>query len=404
MDNETNILTVFTPSFLKEILNYDIIPIDSVLDILMSKKKEQIKKIHTYAITPPSKEGGRWQTSYKGEDGKRKNIKAQTEEELLDKLIPIYFSDSHIDKMVFYELYAEWLEYKKSITDSPNTVKRHQQHYHKYFESSTLHLRKIRGIDELFLEAECNRIVKEYNLSRKEWGNIKTILNGMFEYAARKKYLTENPMGKVQIHVKFKQVVKKTGRTETYNSDELKQLNLYLDQMYEETQDTVFLAVKLNFLLGLRVGELVVLKWEDCCDGSHLHIVREEIRNQVTNQYEVVEHTKTNQDRFVVLIPKAIQLLQRIEHSGEYIFMRKRNRITSRQVAYVLEKYAKRQGVSVKSTHKMRKTFASNLSAGGVPIDCIRELLGHNNLNTTLGYIYNPLTEKETFDLISKSL
>ena len=49
---------------------------------------------------------------------------------------------------------------------------------------------KVRKIDELLLEKECNRIVKECNLSRKEWYNAKTILNGMYEYAVRKKYLT----------------------------------------------------------------------------------------------------------------------------------------------------------------------------------------------------------------------
>lgn len=226
----------------------------------------------------------------------------------------------------------------------------------------------------------------------------------MFEYAIRKKYLTENPMDKVQILVKFKQVVRKTGKTETYNSDELNDLNQYLDRMYTETLDTAFLAVKLNFLLGLRVGELVALKWDDYININHLHIVREEVRNQVTNQYEVVEHTKTNRDRFVVLVPKAINILQKIGHTGDYIFMRDGERLTSRQIAYVLEKYAERQGLSTKSTHKMRKTFASNLNASGVPLDCIRELLGHSNLNTTLGYIYNPLTEKETYDLISKAL
>ena len=37
-------------------------------------------------------------------------------------------------------------------------------------------------------------------------------------------------------------------------------------------------------------------------------------------------------------------------------------------------------------------------------LDCIRELLGHSNLSTTLGYIYNPLTEKKIYDLISKAL
>ena len=44
------------------------------------------------------------------------------------------------------------------------------------------------------------------------------------------------------------------------DTEELKQLNQYLDGMYNETDDVAFLAVKLNFLLGLRVGELVALK------------------------------------------------------------------------------------------------------------------------------------------------
>lgn len=400
--NTTDHSEIFQLSLLKDALNCGILNADSVLDMLMSTKREQVKKIHPYAITPPSSEKGRWQTFYKKADGKRKNIKAQTEEELLDKLIPVYLSDSH-DKLTFHELYKEWLDYKRSVSNSPNTIKRHEQHYRKYFEPSLLHNRKMVKIDELLLETECNRIIREFNLPRKEWTNIKTILNGMFEYAVRKKYLTENPLERIQILVKFKQVVKKTGKTETYNSDELKELNLYLDRMYTETHDTAFLAIKLNFLLGLRVGELVALKWEDY-NENHLHIIREEVRDQITNHYEVVEHTKTNRDRFVVLVPKAMDILKKIDRQGDFIFMRDGNRITSRQIAYVLEKYAERQGLSTKSTHKMRKTFASNLNANGVPLDCIRELLGHSNLNTTLGYIYNPLTEKETFDLIAKAL
>ncbi len=404
MDNLKNPSEIFPLSLLKDAVDCGIIPVDSVLGTLMSTKREKIKKIHTYAITPPSKEGGRWQTCYKGPDGKRRNIKSQTEDELLDKLIPIYFQNSHIDKLTFHELYEEWLEYKKGVANSPNTIKRHKQHYRKYFEPSLLDGRKLRHIDELLLETECNRIVKDFNLPRKEWCNIKTILNGMFEYAVRKKYLSENPMDKVKILVKFKQVVRKTGKTETYNSDELKELNLYLDRMYTETEDRAFLAVKLNFLLGLRVGELVALKWDDYCNINHLHIVREEVRNPDTNQYEIVEHTKTNRDRFVVLVPKAVNLLQKLDRDGDYIFMRDGSRITSRQIAYVLEKYAERQGVATKSTHKMRKTYASNLNANGVPLDCIRELLGHSSLSTTLGYIYNPLTEKETYDLISRAL
>lgn len=391
-------------NILQHLITSGIINEGSVLDTLMSIKRERMLKMHSYAITPPTSPKGRWQTYYKDETGKRKIIRAQTKEELLDKLIPIYFSNSHIDKLTFYGLYEEWLEYKATVTNSPNTIKRHKQHYKKYFESSILHGMKIKRIDEILLEQECNRIVKEFNLPRKEWCNAKTILNGMYEYAIRKKYLTENPMNKVQILVKFRQVVRKTGKTETYNSEELSELNEFLDRMYEETLDASFLAVKVNFLLGLRVGELVALKWCDLCDNSHLHIVREEIRDQTDNSYEVVEHTKTNRDRFVIVVPKAMDILKRIEKQGEYIFMREGKRITSIRIATILRKFARSEGTPLKSSHKMRKTYASNLNANGVPLDCIREMLGHSNLNTTLGYIYNPLTESQTYDLITKAL
>ena len=150
----------------------------------------------------------------------------------------------------------------------------------------------------------------------------------------------------VQILVKFKQVVKKTGKSETYNTEELEPLNQYLDEKFLETQDLSFMAVKLNFLMGLRVGELVAIKWTDICDENQLHIVREEIHVQENGALEVVEHTKTNTDRFVVLVPKALDILSKIKHDGEYIFMRDGERITSRQINYVLGKYAERNGPS----------------------------------------------------------
>ena len=400
--NQTENMNVL--NLLKDAINYGIISLDSVHENIMASKREQIRKIHPYAITPPTKDGGRWQTCYKDANGNRKNIKAQTEVELLNKLIPIYSDQMNLDKTTFFDLFNEWLEYKKTITDSPNTILRHKQHYKKYLQKTSLHDMKISKISELLLEKECNRIVKEYKLSRKEWTNLKTVLKGMFYYAVRKDYLPKNLMDNVQIHVKFRQVIKKTGKTETYNTEELKQLNKYLDDMYSETGDVAFLAVKLNFLLGLRVGELVCIKPTDFDEENHLHIVREEVRDQSTNQYYVVDHTKTNEDRFVVVVPKAKDLINKIETQGEYLFMRDGERLTTRQIAYVLEKYAERQGVKTKSTHKMRKTYASNLSAKGVPLDAIREQLGHASLNTTLSYIFNPLTEQETYNLMVSAL
>ena len=60
--------------------------------------------------------------------------------------------------------------------------------------------------------------------------------------------------------------------------------------------------------------------------------------------------------------------------------------------------------MQVKSSHKLRKTYASMCNANGVPIDFIREQLGHASLSTTYGYIYNPLTEAESYKMLTDAL
>lgn len=96
--------------------------------------------------------------------------------------------------------------------------------------------------------------------------------------------------------------------------------------------------------------------------------------------------------------------MEKLDKNGKYLFERNGERLTSRQFAYVLEKYAKQQGVATKSTHKIWKTYASMLSAYGIPVDAIREQLGHSELSTTLSYIYNPLTEDATYSMIANAL
>ena len=371
---------------------------DSLRENIMKK----IEKSHPYSITPPNKEGGRWQTSYRDQNGKRKNIKASSKEQLLLKLAELYNDTSHIDNLTFESLFDEWIEYKRN-TVSVNTIVRHKQRYKRYFAQSKLHDMKIKEIDDMTLENICNEIVKKFELTGKEWRNAKTIPLEMFEYAVRKKYISSNPVTNMKIQARFRQQAKKTGKTETFNTQELEELRMYLLRNYTDTHNIAFLAVYLNFYLGLRVGELVALRWEEIED-SNLHVCREEILNRDTREYEIVEHTKTYTDRYIFLSSKAQEILKMIPpDNNEYLFVRDGNRLHTRQIAYVLEKYAKDNNLDTKSTHKMRKTFASLLNAAGIPLDAIRELLGHSRLSTTLGYLFNPLTDEETRELIEKA-
>lgn len=130
-------------------------------------------------------------------------------------------------------------------------------------------------------------------------------------------------MPKIRISAKFRQIVKKTGRTQTYNTEELENLNTYLYEMYAQTEDVAFMAVKINFFMGLRVGELVALKWEDICEEKQIHIVREEVRDQVANEITVADHTKTHTDRFVYLIVTIFILLSLGKECAHRLFNKK---------------------------------------------------------------------------------
>ncbi len=373
---------------------------------LEMSKRERILKNHPFAIRQQT--NGRWQTYYKDPDGKKRIcIQLSSKEKVEDRLVALYKEAENNEKLTLHKLFNEWIAYKSTITESDNTILRLKQQYRKYLEDTPLFRSELKKVDRLTLQSFANQLIKDNKMSSKQWQNVKTILTGMFGYAMDKEMIDRNPMDRLTISVKFRQIPRKTGKTETFNTTELRSLNHYLEERFKETGDVIYLAVELNFLIGLRIGELVALKWEDWIDMTHLHISREETRNQKTREYCIVDHTKTHQDRYVPLIPKAISLLSRIReysYGEEYVFTREDGRINSRQVSYVLEKYAKETGNPIKRTHKMRKTYASSLNANGVPIDAIRECLGHSNLQTTMSYLYNPLTDEETYERIKKAL
>ena len=368
--------------------------------------KERIVKNHPYAIT--QQPDGRWQTYYKRSEGtKRICIKLSTKEKVIDRLVALYKEEQHTDNLTFHKLFDEWIIYKESVTDSANTVLRHKQHYNKYFRDSVFFKKSVKSVSLMDLQVFCNSLVKDNHLSAKEWTNVKTILKGMYEYGFAKGLIPEDILKDMKITVRFRQVQRKNGTTETFNTDERSSLDEYLDRYYLETKDPGALAIKLNFYIGLRIGELVALKATDVIDGKYLHIVRQESRDKSQNIYYVADHTKTHQDRYVPLVPKAIELMNEIlkrSAGQEYLFERDGERITSRQVTYILEKYARKLKIPAKRSHKIRKTFASSLNANGVPMDTIRECLGHSTLQTTMAYLYDPLTSDETYNRLIKAL
>ena len=204
---------------LNELLKYGILSEEEIHKQLKMKKTESMIKEHPHPITQLS--NGRWQTYYDDPvTGKKIEVKLATRDKVIDRLYDLYYKKSY----TFEQLFPEWLEYKRSITASPNTITRHQQHYNKYLTGRSVVTKDIRHIKKTELNSFCNSLVKDFALSSKEWMNVKTVINGVFDYAVDKEILGFNPMSQVRSTVKYRQVNRKPSSTQCFNTNELAHL------------------------------------------------------------------------------------------------------------------------------------------------------------------------------------
>ncbi len=76
-------------------------------------------------------------------------------------------------------------------------------------------------------------------------------------------------------------------------------------------------------------------------------------------------------------------------------------RLTTRSMARMVEKYVKQLGLPVKATpHTLRHSFATDLLINGADLRSVQELLGHSNISTT--QIYTHVTNSQLRNVHSK--
>lgn len=132
---------------------------------------------------------------------------------------------------------------------------------------------------------------------------------------------------------------------------------------------------------GLRLSELINLKITDVKSDSDLLLIRQ---------------SKGNKDRLVALPDKLLELLR------EYYLIFKPNvflfegsngaQYSERSVQLVLKKAMKNANILTKgSVHTLRHSYATHLIKSGIDIRVVQELLGHNDIRTTM--IYTHITD-----------
>ncbi len=393
---------------LKEAISRDILTVSEVDDMLKMTRKKLVEQKHPYAIN--SRSNGRVITTVR-EDGKLKQISAVTMDDMLDKLYLFYFENKK--KLTLSDLFPEWKsERLKDKSLNIKTVRRDNEHWNKYYKEHSIINVPISKLTTKMINDFFNATITKFNLSNREYNNMKSIMIALMRIAIDEEIIATNPMNGIYIKAKFRAVRKKSDGSKLYLNDEYDTLDTHL----EDERTIEALCIQLMFQLGVRIGEGVALKFSDIEYGK-IAIQRMEEKVLIFDGerfksagVQIVEHLKKENDseyRFIPLTDKAYDIIQKareLNPDGEFIFERDGERLTARAVTYWLSKYCRDAGVTYKSPHCTRRTTASRLSTAGMPLDKIRDILGQVDEKTTLSYIYNPNTEQENLNIMNEAL
>lgn len=385
--------------------------------IIMDGLKRMIINEHLYAI---SKGGdGRWRTYVKDNEANqgRRMIVNTRKEDLLDAVACYYAlsgNERYLRRCVSIRtLFPEWLEYKALHTNADTYIKRIMTEWARYYENDPIVDRPIYLLKKIELDKWAHRKIKEYEMTKNMYHNFAVIIRQCLQYAVDMEIVGTNEFEQVYIDGRrmFRKTVKQPDWTQVYTRNEVKALfgAAWNDFLHSEKLEHRLapLAVMFQFLTGLRVGELCAVKYSDI-QNAEIHICRMLRRDSG----KVVDHTKTHNDRAVILPDSAIELIDiaklyqaRNGIDTEFVFSTSSRPLKYNEVNILLKRYCARLDIPYRSSHKARKTYISALIDAGVNINTVRAMAGHADERTTYhNYCFDRSTNEQKKKLIERAL
>lgn len=404
---------------MKYVIENGIIDVNAVRDNMLREQRQHYLSMHKYKIFQDKKDG-RWKTTLPDATRKKgRKLIARKEKRDLEDIVADYYIDLEMNpyrldaNVTLEELYPIWIESRILEANSIRTVKKNDQDWRRYYKDTKITRIPMRHLTVNQLKDWAHSMIDSNRLNKRDYYNMAVIMKKCFEYASDEG-ICENTWSKVRINTKkLKRIEKKENYTQIYFSDEKEKIVTYcLYNFLENPWNISSLAIPLLFITGMRIGELVALKYCDL-NGNEIIIRRTEVNDYVYDEkakkfrYKgkiVEEHTKTDAGQRVIPFTKgARQIISMIKsasekygyHDRDYIFCPKSRRICSNTIDNNLYRYCDKLGIPRKSAHKIRKTYISQIINSGIDLDTVCRISGHVDLKTTFQSYYYSLEKKD---------
>lgn len=343
----------------------------------MSKRGENIRK----------RKDGRWEGRYLLEENGEKryrSVYAKTYRDVRNKLLSQKSSGGLSaasgkggSKMTLEELSLLWFAEVECVRKY-STYRKYRNIYDRYIQESL-------G-DTLVVDIDSDAVAKvvPQQLSASTHRSIYCVLNQILHYGNIQYNI---PYIKMRPNLSGKQVAP----IEILSTAEQKRL---LEQMNRD-MDTYKLGIVICLYMGLRLGEICALRWEDIdFQSKTMRITRtvQRIGKESGNKKTMLIEgdPKTACSKRTIPVPDVL-LEKMSDFCEDSTYVLNGDKPTDpRTYQYKFQSYLKHADISAKNFHILRHTFATNCISNGADVKCISELLGHSSVSITLNKYVHP--------------
>ena len=332
--------------------------------------------------------------------GKRQSKRFKKLQEARQWVANSVFNDEHGNPMYPQDMtvdawFKEWIEAKK-VSTRLGTLDTYTSYYQNSIKSE-IGDKKLVDVTPL----DCLKIFSKMGENGYHQGTIKhirIILYGMFDSAKENNVIFSNPVKRSQ-KIEIGKISKPK---EALSVDDQKKLFKNLIGHKYENQYCFAMQT------GLRVGELVGLKWEDIdFKNRTLKVQRTMKYLYAEKKWRDGEPKSQASKRIIPLTKTAIEILKRQQEKNnnlkvvpieykDYVFIDESGIIKYNSYDAALGWACKKSGVEPITMHILRHTFATRCVQLGMTPKMLQTIMGHSSINVTMD-LYVHTTEEEKF-------
>lgn len=302
--------------------------------------------------------------------------------------------------------YTQWLEEWLENYVRPSVKTRTYERYRTLAElhiATNLGEREIDGITPLCLQRFVTYLLQEGNrktgngLSPNTVNTVISVLQGSMRTACIAGLAHKNPAEKI----KRPRLAEKP--VECFTITEQKRIE---EAVFASKKDKLF-GIVLCLYTGLRIGELLALKWQNGNISKGILVVSASCHDGKSGL--VFETPKTASSRREIPLPKQLIPLLKAAHkknSSAFVVSERQEPICVRSYQRSFELLLKRLKIPHRGFHALRHTFATRALECGMDVKTLSEILGHKNPSVTLTRYAHSLLEhkKEMMNRLGKLL